>query len=133
MNALSGEIETLDVSGNLTLVGLRVGECNFKSIVVDTPETVKYLQIGGTVKVLFKETEVIIGTGEHLQISLRNKMKASITTIEKGKLLAKLIMQTNAGEVISIITTNAVNQLELKEGSSVLAMVKTNEILLAPC
>jgi molybdopterin-binding protein len=133
MNSLKGEIEQIDISGNLSLVGIKVGECHFKSIVVETPETVDYLKIGRAVDVLFKETEVIIGIGENMQISLRNKMTSTITAIEKGKLLAKLVLQTNAGKVISIITSNAVENLNLKEGSQVMAMVKTNEILLAKC
>jgi molybdopterin-binding protein len=133
MNSLKGKIEHIDISGNLSLVGIKVGDCQFKSIVVETPETVDYLRVGGTVDVLFKETEVIIGIGDNMQISLRNKMISTITSIEKGKLLAKLVLQTNAGEVISIITSNAVENLNLKEGLQVMAMVKTNEILLAKC
>jgi molybdate transport system regulatory protein len=133
MNSLKGEIEQIDISGNLSLVGIKVGDCQFKSIVVETPETVDYLRVGGAVDVLFKETEVIIGIGDNMQISLRNKMISTITSIEKGKLLAKLVLQTNAGEVISIITSNAVENLNLKEGLQVMAMVKTNEILLAKC
>lgn len=133
MNSLKGEIEHIEISGNLSLVGIKVGECHFKSIVIETPETVDYLRVGGAVDVLFKETEVIIAIGDNLQISLRNKMTSTITSIEKGKLLAKLVLQTNAGEVISIITSNAVDNLNLKEGSEVMAMVKTNEILLAKC
>ena len=133
MNSLTGEIEQLNISGNLTLVGIKVGECHFKSIVVETPETVDYLRVGNKVNVLFKETEVIIGIGEDMKISLRNKMISTISSIEKGKLLAKLVMQTNAGEIISIITSNAVENLNLKEGTKVMAMVKTNEILLAKC
>ena len=133
MNSLKGEIEHIDISGNLSLVGIKVGDCQFKSIVVETPESVDYLRVGGAVDVLFKETEVIIGIGDNMQISLRNKMISTITSIEKGKLLAKLVLQTNAGEVISIITSNAVENLNLKEGLQVMAMVKTNEILLAKC
>ena len=133
MNLLTGVIEHIDISGNLSLIGIKVGECQFKSIVVETPETVDYLTIGGPVNVLFKETEVIIGIGDNMQISLRNKMDSTISSIEKGKLLTKLVLETNAGEVISIITTNAVENLNLTEGAKVMAMVKTNEILLAKC
>ena len=133
MNSLRGEIKQIDISGNLSLVGLKVGECHFKSIVVETPDTVDYLRVGGEVDVLFKETEVIIGIGDNLQISLRNKMVSTITSIEKGKLLAKLVLETNAGAVISIITSNAVENLGLQVGLQVMAMVKTNEILLAKC
>ena len=133
MNLLTGVIEHIDISGNLSLIGIKVGECQFKSIVVETPKTVDYLIVGGPVNVMFKETEVIIGIGDNMQISLRNKMDSTISSIEKGKLLTKLVLQTNAGEVISIITTNAVENLNLTEGAKVMAMVKTNEILLAKC
>jgi molybdate transport system regulatory protein len=133
MNSLKGVIEHIDISGNLSLISIKVGECQFKSIVVETPETVDYLRVGGAVDVLFKETEVIIGIGNSMQISLRNKMISTVTEIEKGKLLAKVVLQTNAGKVISIITSNAVDNLNIKEGSEVMAMVKTNEILLAKC
>ncbi len=133
MNSLQGEIIQVDISGNLSLVGIKVGECHFKSIIIETPDTVDYLHIGGCVEVLFKETEVIIATGENLQISLRNKMISTITSIDKGLLLTKLVLQTNAGEIISIITSNAVDNLNLTEGKQVTAMVKTNEIILAKC
>lgn len=133
MNSLSGIIDQIEVNGSLSLVGIKVGECDFKSIVVETPDTAEFLKINGAIKVIFKETEVIISTDANPQISLRNKMRAVIKSIEKGKLLSKISMDTNAGNVISIITTNAVNQLNLVEGSSVLAMVKTNEVLLSEC
>ena len=115
------------------MVGIKVGECDFKSIVVETPDSAEFLQIDGPINVLFKETEVIISTDSNPQISLRNKMKATIKVIDQGKLLSKLTMETNAGKVLSIITTNAVKQLNLVEGGQVLAMVKTNEVLLSEC
>ncbi len=133
MNALTGEITTIEVNGNLSLVGIKVGDCHFKSIIVETPDTLPYLTVGNCIKVLFKETEVILGQGQDLQISLRNKMPAEVLAIEKGRLLAKLKLATNAGDIISIITSNAVEQLQLAVGSRVMAMVKTNEILLAKC
>lgn len=133
MNSLSGIINQIEVNGSLSLVSIKVGDCDFKSIVVETPETAEFLKVDGPINVLFKETEVVISTDSNPQISLRNKMKALIQTIEKGKLLSKITMATNAGNVISIITTNAVKQLNLVEGSSVLAMVKTNEVLLSEC
>ena len=133
MNSLNGKIQQLEISGNLTLVTIKVEECVFKSIVVETPETAKYLIEGGEILVMFKETEVILAKDLEIEISLRNKMPGTIKFIESGALLSKLILDTNAGEIISIITTNAVNNLGLTTGSKILAMVKTNEVLLAEC
>ena len=133
MNSLKGKITNIEVSGNMSLVSISVGELNFKSIVIETPVSVDYLTEGGDILVLFKETEVIIGKGENLAISLRNKMTGRITDLKIGALLARLTIETSAGSIVSLITANAVNNLNLEKGSEVVAMVKTNEILLSPC
>ncbi|MCB0494610.1 MAG: TOBE domain-containing protein [Cyclobacteriaceae bacterium] len=131
MNSLKGKVETLNVYENLTLAKIRVGEVLVTSIVIETPETCPYLVVGKEVNVLFKENEVIIGKGDDLSISLQNRFKCTIKHIEKGILLSKLTLATQGTEIFSIITTNAVKQLELEEGMSVQAMIKTNEILLS--
>lgn len=131
MNILQGYIEKLTVSGSLTLINLKVEDLPITAIVIDTPETASYLKIGNVISVIFKETEVIIGKGNVEQISMRNKFKGIISKVESKKLLSKLIIKTKVGDIKSIITSNAVKQLELKEGVEVTAMVKTNEIMLS--
>ena len=133
MNSLQGKISKIEVSGKMSLVSIKVGETDFKSIVIETPDTVDYLVEGGDILVLFKETEVIIGTGNSFQISLRNKIAGRIIDLEIGSLLASVTLDTAVGTIVSIITANAVKNLGLTVGSEVMAMVKTNEILLAPC
>jgi molybdate transport system regulatory protein len=131
MNILNGIIEEITVNGELSLAGVRVGDTKFTVIIIDTPETVSYLRIGNPVHVIFKETEVIIGKGTGHQISLRNKLEGRIHKIESGQLLSRIIVETPAGKITSIITTNAVNHLQLTEGSEVTAMIKTNEIMIS--
>lgn len=131
MNILIGKIEEIKVNGSLSLIHLRVEQTILSTIVIDTPKTTSYLQLGNTVKVIFKETEVIIGKGTDHTISLQNKLTGKIESIEPGELLSKLTLDTSAGKVTSIITTNAVNNLQLKKGSEVTAMIKTNELMLS--
>ena len=101
-----------------------------KAIVIDTPETATYLQSEASVAVLFKETEVIIATAEVPQISLQNRIPASIVSVEKGALLTKLKLQSDAGVLIAIISTDSASRLELQEGKKVIAMIKLNEVML---
>ena len=110
---------------------MKVKEIRLSAIVIDTPETASYLKIGQSINVIFKETEVIIGKGVEHHISLQNKLEGTVQSIESGSLLSKLILDTIAGNVTSIITTNAVNQLQLEAGSKITAMVKTNEMMLS--
>lgn len=131
MNILKGNIEKLTVSGSLTLIGIKVNNIDMSAIVIDTPETASYLKVGNSITAVFKETEVIIGKGNTYEISLRNKFEGTIDNIESGELLSKLTINTLVGKIKSIITTNAVNQLNLKIGTVVTAMIKTNEILIS--
>lgn len=131
MNILIGKIEKIKVSGSLSLISILVNQTMMSAIVIDTPKTVSYLKSGNTVKVIFKETEVIIGKGTDHTISLQNKLTGKIESIEPGELLSKLILDTSAGKVTSIITTNAVKNLKLKEDSVITAMIKTNELMLS--
>ena len=131
MNVLTGEIDSIKIKSALTLVYINVTSTRLCAIVIDTPETAPYLKAGNPIKVIFKETEVIIGTGTDHQISLQNKLVGQVTAVESGDLLSKLTISTPAGEIVSIITTNAVKQLQIEEGSEVTAMVKTNEVMLS--
>ena len=131
MNILKGIIEKLTIHGKLTLINLKVKGVLMSAIVIDTPDTAPYLKTGNEITVLFKETEVIMATGNTDQISLRNKFYGTIDKIETNEILSKLTINTSVGKIKSIITTNAVNQLQLKKNIEVTAMVKTNEIMLS--
>lgn len=132
MNEFRGEIIDIEVSGSLSLVSVNIGDYFvLKSIVIETPETADYLSLKKQIKVLFKETEVILCTENNVAISLQNRIEGIIKHIEKGTLLSKVEITTKAGELVSIISTNAVNQLGLKHGIDIFAMVKLNEIMLS--
>lgn len=131
MNILKGNIESIAVNGDLSIVRVKTGDSVFSSIVIDTPETASFLKVKNEVKIIFKETEVIIGVGDMSGISLRNKMLGTVKRIDADILLSKLTLETAMGTITSIITSNAVEQLKIKPGMEVIAMVKTNELILS--
>ena len=130
MNTLKGEIVDIKVQGSLSLVGIQVNSVPFTSIVIANPNTVDYLEIGRKIDLLFKETEVIIAKSPIGNISLRNRMTGIVDKIEKGELLSKVVLSGNAGKITSIITTGALNELSIADGDEVIALIKTNEIML---
>lgn len=132
MNRLQGEIISVETEDDISLVEIKVGDTSVKSVVIEKPEESELISQGKKVQVLFKETEVIIGTDPVIPlISLRNKFMCRIREIRGGRLLSKIFLDFGDTRIISIITTQAVEQLELKEGDTVVAMVKTNEIMLS--
>jgi molybdopterin-binding protein len=130
MNELSGKIEQVNSSGSLVLVVVRVGDILFKSVEIETPESVASLQVGAPIKVFFKETEVIIATGEVSPISLQNRIPGTVKKVEEGAFIAKLTLETAIGVIESVITTKAVHTLQAYPGTEVTALIKTNEIML---
>jgi len=131
MNIFKGKIEAVNVNGELSIITIKVKSISFTAIVIDTPVTAPYLKLGNPIKVIFKETEVIIGIGSVEGISLRNKLFGKVLSIESDNLLSKLIIQAKIGEITSIITSNSVKRLKIKIGTEVCAMIKTNELLLS--
>ena len=75
MNSLKGKIEAVNVSGDLSIVTVKVRNTNFSAILIDTPDSDNYLVKGNPINVIFKETEVIIGIGSVDGISLRYLVK----------------------------------------------------------
>ncbi len=131
MNILKGHIDSIKVNGDLSIVKVRVGSAVFSTILIDTPETAPYLFVDNEVKIIFKETEVILGVGDMSGISLRNKMKGKVSHIESDTLLSKVSIDTEMGTITSIITSNAVKQLQIVQDMELTAMVKTNELMLS--
>ncbi|MGB5377000.1 TOBE domain-containing protein [Muriicola sp.] len=133
MNRLQGHIEHLEVSGDLSLVTVFLqGDLRMHAIVIDTPKSAPYLALKSKVALLFKETEVVIGNLIEPHISIQNKIEGRVESIEQGKLLSCLSIQTAVGEIRSTISKAAVLSLKLEIGTKVFAMVKLNEVMLSP-
>jgi molybdate transport system regulatory protein len=135
MNILKGTIAIITTEGNLSVIKLypenKPGDW-VTAIEIDTASAANFLAAGTRVNILFKETEVIIAKNFSGQISVQNRFACTITSVEKGRLLGKIMLDYSGVEIASVITMNAVNMLELAAGDEVLALVKTTEISIAP-
>lgn len=120
----------IESSEHISIVDIEVEGDLFSSIIIETPETADYLRIGNEVFMLFKETEVSIGKALSGNLSLRNRLKSKIKTIEKGKVLTKITLDYKRKDIISIITTRSTNNLDLKVGDEVQGLVKANEVII---
>lgn len=132
MNSLQGHIQSIEVSGKMSIVSVEIDSGLFlKSIVIDTPESADYLQKGKEITVLFKETEVIISNDKKPSISIENQLTGSVSNVEKGTLLSEITINIGKHQLVAIITTAALESLNLRTGSEVLALVKINDLMLS--
>ena len=132
MNSFQGNIVDIKTSGNLSLVSVELeSQQLIQSIIIETPKTAAYLKNGGPIQVLFKETEVVIATEKLKTISLQNQIAANVSQVDSGELLSKVVLNSELGPLVSVISTRAVEQLNLAAGVSVFAMIKLNEVMLS--
>ncbi|MBJ2125927.1 TOBE domain-containing protein [Flavobacterium sp. IB48] len=128
MNVLKGIITKIQSHEGISLVKLKSNENIFTSIILDVPD---YLKENNTVKIIFKETEVIISKDLNPSISVQNQLYGRIESIKKGVILSQITLSIGEDKIQSIITTNACEQLDLKENQNILALIKTNEVSLS--
>ncbi len=132
MNRFEGTIEKVESHGHLSLVTVAIpGGLSVRSIVIETPDTATYLREGHAIAVVFKETEVILCSSETQQISIRNKFPMEVVGVEEGRLLSRILLRSEAGELASVVPSETLSALGLHPGSKVFALVKTNEVMLS--
>ena len=64
-------------------------------------------------------------------INARNQFKGRVKEVIRGDVVSEVDVETPWGIVTSVITTRSVDDLQLKPGSEVVALVKATEVSLA--
>jgi molybdate transport system regulatory protein len=65
-----------------------------------------------------------------LAISARNKIPATVVGVETEGLISKIRLEIEPSALTSIITSEAVERLDIKEGDKVFAIIKSSEVLI---
>jgi len=69
-----------------------------------------------------------------MKVSARNNIKGKILDVTLGSVMAKVKVDIGGGNVInSIITIDSVNELGLKPGLEVSAIIKSTEVMIGVC
>jgi molybdopterin-binding protein len=63
-----------------------------------------------------------------MSTSIRNRLRGTIEKIVSDKVVSEVVIQTAAGTVTSIITTDSVTRMNLKDGDTVFAIIKATEV-----
>ncbi len=67
-----------------------------------------------------------------MQISARNSLKETIKSVEDGAVNTQVIIElANGVEVLSIITKDSAERLNLATGKTVYAVVKASDVIIA--
>ena len=67
---------------------------------------------------------------EDPMLSARNQLPATIKSVKLGNVMAEVIMSVGDVELVAAITRGSAEQLDLKAGDSVKAVIKATEVLI---
>lgn len=65
-----------------------------------------------------------------MEISARNKVSGKITKIVNGMVTSKVELDVAGATLVAVITKDSVEELGLKEGDSVKALIKATSIMI---
>lgn len=130
MNKLPGTIENVFSDGAIMLVDIKVCGQVFSALMIDGANTLSWAAKGQKIDIAFKETELSLAKNLEGKISIRNRMSCIIESIDKGKVLSVVKLIFNGYSLHSVITSRAVEALNIAPGDMVMALVKSNEVML---
>ena len=64
-------------------------------------------------------------------VSARNQLKGEITDIVLGTVMAHITIQVGENLIESVITRRSADEMNLKKGDSVTAVIKATEVLVS--
>jgi molybdopterin-binding protein len=66
-----------------------------------------------------------------LQFSARNQLKATVKSVKLGSVMAEIVVELPDGqEIVSAITRTSAEGLNLQAGDSVVAVIKSTEVMI---
>lgn len=66
-----------------------------------------------------------------LKTSARNRLPGTITAVKLGEVMAQIDIRVGDNHLVSVITREAAEELNLQEGDHVVAIVKSTEVMVA--
>lgn len=66
-----------------------------------------------------------------MKLSARNQLAGTVSEIRRGEAIANVVLDIAGQRLVASITVEAVDDLGLTEGSSVTAVVKASDVIIA--
>ncbi|MBV8956435.1 MAG: TOBE domain-containing protein [Solirubrobacterales bacterium] len=66
-----------------------------------------------------------------MKLSARNQLTGTVTSINRGEAIANVAIDVAGQRLVASITVEAVQDLGLREGTQVTAVIKASDVILA--
>jgi molybdopterin-binding protein len=66
-----------------------------------------------------------------VRLSARNQLRGTVSEIRQGEAIANVVIDVAGQRLVASITVEAVEELGLREGSEVTAVIKASDVIVA--
>jgi molybdopterin-binding protein len=66
-----------------------------------------------------------------MRLSARNQLRGTVTSVNKGASIANVEIDVQGQRLVASVTVEAVEELGLHDGSTVTAVIKASDVILA--
>lgn len=65
-----------------------------------------------------------------MKLSTRNRLPGTVVEVEKGDVVAKVTMRVGDNHVVSLISRESAEEMNLEVGKEVMALVKATDVMI---
>lgn len=129
MNKFTAVVKSVHDMEIVTYITLEV---NGVEIMVIKPSIPIWLNVGDRVFFTFREVSVCVGKACNGKVSIENRIPATLHSYRKKGSLCELKFESELGEIVSLMTEKAFNELELDAGSKATILLREIDIAIEP-
>ncbi|NEX14327.1 MAG: transporter [Prosthecochloris sp.] len=128
MNRIRATVTGIDRRESLHRVTLTGGNHEFTLLTLELGEE---YGIGALVEIHFKSAHVSLAKNISGQVSIANRLEATIVSLREGELLAEIVLDSSVGRFFALLTAEAVKRMQLVAGDRVTALLKASDLYLS--
>jgi len=125
MNKIDAIITAIESFESITIVNFEAAGQPMRMMAL---ELNKSLAVGSKVTLGVKASNIALARGFSDMLSISNQLKATIESINNGKLLSSIKFSFAGSLIESIITRESVSRMNLQTGIDIIALIKSSEL-----
>lgn len=122
MSNIEATVQSIECNDGLNIVTFSLGEQTLTMVSLELEDT---LTVGAKCLLSVNASSVAIAKNLSGMLSYSNQLSAKVIAIEKGKLLARVLLDISGNRVESMITVASSERLGLKAEDEVTALIKS--------
>jgi len=129
MNQIKATVKEIKDLGVVSYIYVQCENTTIKLIKQKVPQ---WLEVGDNIHCKFQEASVCVAKDCAKKVSVENCIPATLINVRKNEPLCELTFDSDIGKVVSLITIDAYEALELESDNSVTMLMRGIDINIDP-